>query len=190
MPIGRGVDVSWQVPPLTRRKMWEWEQKMIREKRLFLADFWNCGTLSSGCIAAGRSGGYLYIDWNGNIYPCVFVPYWKDNVNDLLAQGQLLTDALFSDLFKGIRDWQRSYSYLQPPENRGNEIRPCFIRDHHKKAHEHFLNTAAKPAYSSAEIALHDPEYYQGMIEYDTKVAELLDPIWKKLYLEKQEEKQ
>jgi MoaA/NifB/PqqE/SkfB family radical SAM enzyme len=189
MPIGRGVDVSWQVPPLTRRKMWEWEQKMIREQRLFLADFWNCGTLSSGCIAAGRSGGYLYIDWNGNIYPCVFVPYWKDNINDLFAQGKSLSDAFFSDLFKGIRDWQRSYSYLQPPENRGNEIRPCFIRDHHTIAHELVLKTAAKPAYPSADVALHDPEYYQGMIEYDTKVAELLDPIWKDLYLGQQEGK-
>jgi len=189
MPIGRGVDVSWQVPPITRRQMWDREQELVRKERRFVADFWNGGTFSSGCISAGRSGGYLYIDWNGNIYPCVFVPYWKDNVNELYAQGKTLTDALFSDLFKGIRDWQLSYNYMREPHCRGNEIRPCFIRDHHKEAHELFLKTGAKPGYPSAEDALRDPEYYNAMIQYDKKVAELLDPIWEKLYLEHQDEK-
>lgn len=189
MPIGRGVDVSRQVPPATRRQMWVREQELVRKERRVVADFWNGGTFSSGCISAGRSGGYLYIDWNGNIYPCVFVPYWKNNVNELYAQGKTLTDALFSDLFKGIRDWQLSYNYMREPHCRGNEIRPCFIRDHHKKAHELFLKTGAKPGYPSAEEALRDPEYYNAMIQYDKKVAELLDPIWEELYVEHEDGK-
>ena len=189
MPIGRGVDVSWQVPPLTRRRMWEREQDLVRKERLFIADFWNGGTFSSGCIAGGRPGGYLYIDWNGNIYPCVFVPYWKDNINELYAQGKTLTDALFSDLFKNIRDWQQSYSYMKQPHCRGNEIRPCFIRDHYEKAREVFRETKVKPGYISAEDALRDAEYYNEMIQYDKEVAELLDPIWEELYLERQDER-
>jgi len=189
MPIGRGVDVSWQVPPLIRRRMWEREQDLVRKERLFIADFWNGGTFSSGCIAGGRPGGYLYIDWNGNIYPCVFVPYWKDNINELYAQGKTLTDALFSDLFKNIRDWQQSYSYMKQPHCRGNEIRPCFIRDHYEKAREVFRETKVKPGYISAEDALRDAEYYNEMIQYDKEVAELLDPIWEELYLERQDER-
>ena len=140
--------------------------------------------MSSGCIAGGRHGGYLYIDWNGNIYPCVFVPFFKDNVNDLISGGSTLTEALFSDLFQGIRDWQRSYNYMRPPESRGNEIRPCIIRDHHKVAHDLVVKTKSKPGYPSAAICLEDPEYYNAMLEYDDELARLLDPIWESQYLE------
>ena len=184
MPIGRGVEVEHQVSPLARAKMWDREQEIVRKERLFFADFWNGGTFSSGCIAGARTEGYFYIDWNGNIYPCVFVPFWKDNVHDLKKQGKTLTDALFSDLFKGVRDWQLSYNFMCQPDVRGNEIRPCFIRDHHKEAHDLFLKTKSKPGYPSAAICLHDQDYYNKMIQYDEKLAELLDPIWKEKYLE------
>ncbi len=183
MPIGRGVDVEHQVSPLVRAKMWEREQEIVRKKRLFFADFWNGGTFSSGCIAGARPGGYLYIDWYGNIYPCVFVPFWKDNIHDLFSQGKTLTDALFSDLFKGVRNWQLSYNYMCPPNTRGNEIRPCFIRDHYKEAHDLFVKTESKHGYPSA-LCLRDPEYYDAMIQYDDELAELLDPIWEEKYLE------
>ncbi|MCK4303535.1 MAG: radical SAM protein [Candidatus Eisenbacteria sp.] len=182
MPIGRGVDVARQVPPDMRRRMWFREQEIVRKERRFFADFWNSGTFSSGCIAGGRTGGYLYIDWNGNIYPCVFVPFWKDNIHDLFAQGKSLTDALFSDLFAGVRQWQRSYNYLCAPHCRGNEIRPCIIRDHHRTAHDLFVKTRAKPGYPSAALCLRDPEYRQAMIRYDDELARLLDPIWEKHY--------
>jgi len=56
MPIGRGVDVSWQVPPRTRRQMWVREQELVRKEHRFIADFWNGGTFSSGCIAVGLVG--------------------------------------------------------------------------------------------------------------------------------------
>ena len=184
MPIGRGVEVEHQVSPKLRSKMWAREQEIVRKERLFFADFWNGGTFSSGCIAGGRPDGYLYIDWYGNIYPCVFVPFWKDNIHDLFSQGKILTDALFSDLFKGVRDWQLSYNYMRPPNSRGNEIRPCFIRDHHKVAHDLFIKTKSKPGYPSAALCLRDPEYYDAMIQYDDELAELLDPIWEKNYLE------
>lgn len=184
MPIGRGADVLRQISPLARKKLWEREQELIYKRRLFIADFWNCGTLSSGCISGGRSGGYLYIDWNGNIAPCAFVPYWKDNINELYANGKTLTDGLFSDLFVGVRNWQKSYNYCQPSQTRGNEIRPCFIRDHHDEAHRVLLDSNAKPLYPSAEIALHDEDYYNEMLKYDKEIKELFDPIWENLYRE------
>ncbi len=184
MPIGRGVEVEHQVSPELRTKMWAREQDIVRKERKFFADFWNGGTFSSGCIAGARPEGYLYIDWNGNIYPCVFVPFWKDNIHNLFSQGKTLTDALFSDLFKGVRDWQLSYNYMCQPDVRGNEIRPCFIRDHHKEAHDLFVKTESKPGYPSAAICLHDQDYYDKMIQYDDELAEFLDPIWEKNYLE------
>ena len=182
MPIGRGIEVERQVPPDVRAWMWEREQELVHERRLFVVDFWNMGPVSSGCIAAGRGGGYLYIDWHGRIYPCVFVPYWKDRVRDLVAAGKQLTDALHSDLFRGIRDWQSSYSWRRPPQVRGNEIRPCPIRDHHHVMRQLVLESGARAGHASAEEALRDPAYADGMARYDREVAEALDPIWEREY--------
>ncbi len=182
MPIGRSADVAGQISPELRKKIWNREQELVRKKRLLLADFWNGGTYSSGCIAGGREDGYLYVDWNGNVYPCVFIPYWKDNVNTLYSEGKDLTGALFSDLFTGIRDWQLSYSFQKSTIERGNEIRPCIMRDHHQAAHKIFTETNSKPGNESASICLNDKCYREAMQAYGKELAKQLDPIWEEKY--------
>jgi MoaA/NifB/PqqE/SkfB family radical SAM enzyme len=182
MPIGRGADTRNQISPEIRKKIWFKEHEWVCKRRLLIADFWNGGTFVSGCIAGGRQDGYLYVDWTGNVYPCVFVPYWKDNVHDLYSKGKTLTDALFSDLFQGWRDWQHSYSLNVPLERRGNLIRPCLMRDHHDCARDVLLTTGAKPGNSSAEICLSDKSYKDALKEYDKELAVQLDPIWNNNY--------
>ena len=182
MPIGRGIEVERQVPPDVRAWMWEREQELVHRRRLFVVDFWNMGPVSSGCIAAGRGGGYLYIDWHGRIHPCVFVPYWTERVQDLAAAGRPLTDALSSDFFRRIRDWQREYSWRRPPAERGNEIRPCPIRDHHRVLRRIVRESGANPGTAAAAEALHDEAYVEGMARYDEAVAAALDPIWEAHY--------
>lgn len=185
MPIGRGADVAGQISPEVRKKIWSREQEFVKKRRLLLADFWNGGAYSHGCIAGGREDGYLYVDWNGNVYPCVFVPYWKDNVNTLYSEGKDLTDALFSNLFTGIRDWQLSYSYKKSAQEKGNEIRPCIMRDHHSAAHKIFIDTNAIPGNESARVCLNDKCYRDAMQAYDEELAKQLDPIWESKYREK-----
>jgi MoaA/NifB/PqqE/SkfB family radical SAM enzyme len=184
MPIGRGADVDYQVSPEMRMKMLVREQEIVNKERLPLADFWNGGPYSAGCIAGGRSGGYLYIDWYGNIYPCVFVPFWKDNINELYMHGKTLDDSLSSGLFAGIREWQISYHKNHDPKNSGNLIRPCFIRDHYQVAHDLIIRTEANPGYESASVSLKDRGYYEKMIHYGKRLSSLLDPIWEKFYRE------
>jgi hypothetical protein len=60
--------------------------------------------MSGGCISAGRSGGYFYIDWNGNASPCVFFPYNVANVNQLFAEEKTLNDILMSDYHRSARE--------------------------------------------------------------------------------------
>jgi MoaA/NifB/PqqE/SkfB family radical SAM enzyme len=182
MPIGRGADVASQVPPDIRKEIWFREQELIRKERLLIADFWNGGLYSSGCIAGGREDGYLYVDWAGNIYPCVFIPYWKDNIHQIYNQNRTLSDALFSDLFTGIRQWQKEYSFRKPAAEKGNEIRPCFFRDHHDTARNHFCQCNAKPGNESAAVCLKDEEYLNAMKKYDQDFAKLVDPVWDELY--------
>jgi len=45
--------------------------KKVREDKIFIADFWNSGTASDGCMAAARGGGYFYIMWDGTITSCI-----------------------------------------------------------------------------------------------------------------------
>ena len=77
-------------------------QVLMMEKKYFIADFWNSGAASSGCIAAGRGDGYFYIDWNGNITPCAFVPYVCGNICDVFESGGDLNTVLDMDFFKRI----------------------------------------------------------------------------------------
>lgn len=173
MPIGRGKDVFDLMPrPEQRIKLYrKWEE--ILEKGYPLADFWNSGVLSNGCIAYGKPGGYFYIDWSGNITPCVFIPYYVDNVYDLYKQGKTLADALFSDFFKKGREWQKKHK---------NWLMPCSIRDNYHYFRENILPENAKGQDESAEQAKNSKEYFQGLINYDKKLKTLSQPIWDKEY--------
>jgi len=87
MPIGRGFTLDLLPSPEQRVWMWQRTWQVIRERQVFLADFWNLGPCSNGCISAGRGGGYLYIDWNGKVMPCVFVPYSPVNISMAIRQN-------------------------------------------------------------------------------------------------------
>jgi MoaA/NifB/PqqE/SkfB family radical SAM enzyme len=65
---------------------------VVRQRHLFLLDFWNHGPMVEGCIAAGRDRGYLHIDWNGNVMPCVFMPYVAANLFEIYDRGGTLND--------------------------------------------------------------------------------------------------
>jgi len=53
MPIGRSITLDLMPTPEQRLGMWRRSWKLIRERHIFLADFWNHGTLSQGCLSAG-----------------------------------------------------------------------------------------------------------------------------------------
>lgn len=183
MPIGRGYTLNLMPTPEERLRLFEWEWDLVRKKDIFLADFWNSATSSDGCIAAARSGGYFYIDWNGDVMPCVFVPYTVDNVVDAFKNKRNLNDIINSGFFKDIREWQDEYAYKRPPQEHGNWMRPCFIRDHHQEFLKIVNKYGAKPADDDAKLALTDKEYHDGLIKYDEKMARLTDNIWGDHYI-------
>jgi MoaA/NifB/PqqE/SkfB family radical SAM enzyme len=184
MPIGRGFTLNLLPTPEQRMWMWERTWQVVREKKYFLADFWNLGPCSDGCISAGRQGGYLYIDWNGKVMPCVFVPYSPVNVNDAYREGKTLNDLLEEPFFKNIRQWQDAYGYAATrPEECKNWTMPCPIRDHHRDFRRILETTEPDPEDDAALQAMIDPTYRDGLIKYDEAVARLMDPIWEREYL-------
>lgn len=176
MPIGR-ASFDLVVTPEQRKEMFYKTQDLIK-KGYFVADFWNCGSVTNGCISAGKEGsGYLYIEWNGNITPCVFNPYAVANINEVYKSGGTLSDVLNKPFLQKIRRWQDDYTSKQ-----GNWILPCPIRDHYKEMREFIDEDKPEPIDESAKQALQDKEYAEKMINYDKDLAEVFDPIWEKEY--------
>lgn len=184
MPIGRGEEIlDLMVTPDKRVQLYRMWEKMLKEKKYCLADFWNSGVLSNGCIAYGRSGGYVYVDWNGNIMPCVFVPYYVDNIYDLYKNGKTLSDALFSDLMKNGRQWQKKYG-LENVKKPTNWLMPCSIRDHYEIFRKSILTDNAKPGDKYAGEALGSDKYYETLVQYDRDLEKRTGEIWENEYLE------
>jgi MoaA/NifB/PqqE/SkfB family radical SAM enzyme len=179
MPIGRSYTLNLMPTPEQRAWMWQRSWEIVRKHQIFLADFWNHGTVSDGCLAAGRynGGGYMYIDWNGSVNPCVFVPYSPVNINRIYAKGQTLNDAWASPFFAAIRTWQRTYA-----EGEGNWIMPCPNRDHHADLYRMLTEHEPDPADRPAAEALGDVEYHRGLADYDEALEALMKPIWEDHY--------
>jgi MoaA/NifB/PqqE/SkfB family radical SAM enzyme len=170
MPIGRGKEsFDLMVEPEKRIQLYKTWERLLEKKRYPVADFWNSALLTNGCIAYGRMGGYLYIDWNGNIMPCVFVPYYEDNIVDLYREGKSLVDATKSLLMKQGKKWQTEYSNSQDY----NYLMPCSIRDHYRNFRENIFTEVSKPENRQAAEALVDESYYQLMDEYDSELEKL-----------------
>lgn len=183
MPIGRGYTLDMLPTPEERVELLRREWRVVREKDIFLVDFWNSGTASDGCISAARGGGYFYIDWDGNVCPCVFVPYSVDNIIELYKRGKSLENAINSELFKKIRRWQADYGYERPRNEVGNWLRQCPIRDHYDTMYKILKETNAKPIDISGEEILKDEKYRKGLVGYGEQIEELTKDIWEKEYL-------
>jgi MoaA/NifB/PqqE/SkfB family radical SAM enzyme len=183
MPIGRGKDeLELMVSPEKRLKLFRKWEKLLAEKKYCLADFWNSGMLTRGCIAYGRGGGYFYVDWHGNVTPCAFIPYYVDNIYDLYNNAKTLSDALFSDFMKNGRKWQLGYG-LGNRHKPGNWLMPCSIRDHYEIFRNSVLTENAKPEDRAALEALESKEYFKVLQKYDQELQSLTEKIWENEYL-------
>ena len=105
MPIGRAHNLDRLPTSEQRVAFWRRSWEVIEARHLFLLDFWNHGPLVEGCISAGRDRGYMYIDWQGKVMPCVFAPYSAGDVREIYARGGTLNDVWASPFFEAIRRW-------------------------------------------------------------------------------------
>lgn len=182
MPVGRGPTVSRQPTPLQRLNIRKQKLKMERERDYFIGDFWNDGPACVGCFAAGRQGGYFNITGSGDCTACGFQPYAVANINEVFQQGGDLNTVLESEFFKAIRQWQDEYAYKKAPEEMGDLLRMCPIRDHYKEYFELLKKHKPRPIFAPAAEVLEDEDYQRGMIRYDEELEALTTPIWEQQY--------
>jgi MoaA/NifB/PqqE/SkfB family radical SAM enzyme len=187
MPIGRGYSLDLMITPKQRLRLLDREREILWKERLFYVDFWNSGPIGSGCIAAGRQDGYLYIDWNGRVMPCPYYQFSPVNIFDVYKNGGTLNDVYDQPFFEAIRKWQDEYAYRRKGAQTGNWLRPCPIRDHHRIALEAIEKYKPEPEDQETEKWLYDETLHQGLIEFDKSLADLMDPYWEKIYLKEEQ---
>ncbi|MFC1617996.1 radical SAM/SPASM domain-containing protein [Patescibacteria group bacterium] len=135
MPMGKKPDVDLMVTPaqrtMARRRAIEQRES---DMPFLVADFWNDGVLTDGCIAAGR--GYFHISGSGAIEPCVFAQFHVDNINDTTIR-----EALKSEFFQ---------TYRKAAEDVDDKFRPCGVIDHPEN-----LRKAVKAGRDAGECVKH-----------------------------------
>ena len=186
MPIGRARDLDEMPTPDQHAAFWRRSWEVVAEKAVFLMDFWNHGPLVEGCIAAGRDRGYLHIDWNGHVMPCVFAPYAAANIREVYAHGGTLNEIWAAPFFQAIRAWQRRYGYGQEsltPE--GNWLHPCPFRDHHALFREWVERFGARPENKAAAQALLDGALCEELMLRSEERRAVTQEIWEREYLRK-----
>jgi MoaA/NifB/PqqE/SkfB family radical SAM enzyme len=178
LPIGRNVDFDMMLSPHERDSFRKHVWEVMEKKKLFLIDFWNHGTIVNGCLAAGRQGGYLYIDWDGNIMPCVFTPYSAGNINDIFKQGNDIDSLYDLGFLRSFRRFQERYTE-GGKKDMANLLRPCPYRDHY----DEFLKMLSTQDCKHLSDLVSEKDYTQRMSAYGKKLSRVLDPVWEKEYL-------
>ncbi len=180
MPIGRAFTLDLMVTPQQRAWMWRQSWEIVRKKRFFIADFWNHGTTCDGCLSAGGhgNGGYFYVDWNGAISPCVFMPYSPVNIHDVYANGGTLNDVWEQPFFQALRQWQLDYK-----QQKRNGLAPCPNRDHHEELEQLLRRYEPEPIDANAAETITDPNYTSGLVAYNRQFEAITGGIWQNHYV-------
>ena len=183
MPMGRSCDAGSMPTPAQRLELWRRSWEIVENRKVFLFDFWNYGTMVNGCVAAGRERGYIHIDWNGKIMPCVFAPYSVGNIQDVYARGGTLNEVWEAPFFRAIREWQREYGYgKDDPRSIGNRLAPCPVRDHHQLFRRWLDEYHPEPQDESSGLSFHAQGLHESLVRYGSEMRELSSPIWEKEY--------
>ncbi len=160
VPVGRRPDMDLMPTPEQRIRRRRRLLELRRERQILLADFWNDGPLTGGCIAGGRS--YLHINSDGDIEPCVFTHFAAHNIN-----RTSLLEALGSEFFRTIR------SHIPYCDN---YLRPCMLIDHPALLREFVTRFGAKPTHPGADAIL--GELRDDLDRYAAEYAEIADAEW------------
>lgn len=114
VPVGKDSSVDLMVTPQQRDRLRQVVYRMRMTKPIFVADFWNDGCLTGGCMSGGSL--YLHVNYRGDLEPCVFMHFAERNIVDMYSRGEHLWEVLKSPLFTRIRQINR-----RDP----NPLRPC-----------------------------------------------------------------
>jgi len=161
IPIGRDPNPDMMVTPEQRKYLVNRIDEIRMRRGFPIADFWNDGELTRGCIAGGRR--YFHITASGDVEPCAFVHITTHNIRDMS-----LSEVLRTPLFK-------AFQRRQPFSD--NLLRACPIIDVPQKLRDICAETGALPSHPGAGDFLLPPL----ADELDARAwrwGEVADEIW------------
>ena len=138
IPVGRNPNVELMLTPEQRVWMFERVRELRKVKPILIADFWNDGEVTGGCIAGGRK--YCHINAAGDVEPCAFVHFAVDNI-----KNKSLKEALQNPFFKA---YQREQPFNE------NHLAPCPIIDAPATLRKMVGECGAHPTHHGAEQVL------------------------------------
>jgi MoaA/NifB/PqqE/SkfB family radical SAM enzyme len=165
MPVGKDPLLELVPTPEQRLACGESIAALRRRHPIFLADFWNDGPASAGCLA-GRT--YLHILNSGQIEPCVFAHFGLDNVRE-----KSIVEAVNGPFFKAIR---REFPY----NDKGNLRRPCMIVDNPQVLRKVVAEHVVPAGHVHSEDVVKDPRVVAWIDDYAARFQALTDPLWEK----------
>jgi MoaA/NifB/PqqE/SkfB family radical SAM enzyme len=163
MPVGKDPRLDLVPTPAQRLACGERIASLRRRHPIFLADFWNDGPASAGCLAART---YLHILNSGQIEPCVFAHFGLDNIRD-----KSIVEAVNAPFFKAIR---REFPYNE----NGNLRRPCMIVDNPQVLRRVVAEHLVPAGHEHSEDVIQDPRVVAWIDDYSARFKDLTDPIW------------
>ena len=164
IPIGKEPNLDLMPTPEQR----DYRRRRVIElrdtKKAVLADFWNDGILTNGCIAGGHS--YLHIISNGDVEPCVFCHFAADNIKD-----KSLKEVLQSKFFRAFRN-RRPYN--------DNLLLPCTIIDNPHILREVVEEGGAHPTHPGSESII--TTLAPAIDEYSRRYGKVAARAWETEY--------
>jgi MoaA/NifB/PqqE/SkfB family radical SAM enzyme len=164
IPIGAEPELDLVLKPEHRDEQRRRIYRLRNTHPILLADFWNDGFVSHGCMAGGRQ--YLHINNRGDIEPCVFAHFAIDN-----AYTTTLTEALESDFMRAVR---REIPYD------GNLLRPCMIIDRPEMLRRHVAEHGARPTHPGAETIVERPDIVARLDDYSARWRRISEQAMKR----------
>ncbi|MHB1420013.1 MAG: radical SAM protein [Bacillota bacterium] len=138
IPIGRDPDLKMMLTADQRTWLVGRVREVRNNKPILIADFWNDGYVTQGCVAGGKV--YFHINAAGDVEPCAFAHFAVDNIKE-----KSLKEALKSPIFT-------AYQKRQPFHN--NHLAPCPIIDQPSALREIVKESGAYPTHMGAEDVL------------------------------------
>ena len=164
IPIGKKPNLDMMPTPEQR----DYRRKRIIElrdtKKTVLADFWNDGILTNGCLAGGQE--YFHVISNGDVEPCVFCHFAADNVKQKGLKE--IVESPFFAAFKRRRPYNE------------NLLRPCTIIDNPHVLREAVAEGKAHPTHPGAESII--TTLAPAIDEYARQYGAVADNAWKQEY--------
>lgn len=117
MPVAAEADMELVPTPEQRMERFRKTEELRKGGKFsFVADFWNHGFLTHGCLAAGAN--YLHVNAKGYVEPCVFQQFAVDNIRE-----KTILEIIKSPFFEA---YKKTIPYSD------NLFRPCPIIDNPK----------------------------------------------------------